>query len=69
MQRLPRSEEWLHYTLFNWNASRINYYANEEYISQHKMNVFFQRGTDYSPVGPINMFKEAGRDVSTGKGS
>jgi len=38
MKRLPRSEEWLRYTLINRNTSRINYYANEEYISQHKMN-------------------------------
>jgi hypothetical protein len=31
--------------------------------------MLFQRGTDYSPVGPNNIFKEAGRALSTGKGS
>jgi len=43
MKRLPRSEEWLRYTLFNRNAFRINYYGNEEYISQHKMNIIPER--------------------------
>jgi hypothetical protein len=31
--------------------------------------MLFKRGTEYSPVGPNNKFKEARRDVSSGKGS